>query len=176
MFRRLLGAIVQNNPGRPPTFLNNPSHATLHATLSSGFPVPLQEDAQNRSHSLQRTRKAFEKNRLKHDHELRKIHVSLLRAPVIHQRTEDHIDQERISQIAADHFARRQGLCRQRDFIEGPYFLNELLKPIYLRRKYPVHFADEERKIVSKAQFATPQKGNLGLLLFAEIQFFSINS
>ena len=57
-------------------------------------------------HASNRFGEPLHKNTFEHDHELVEIHISLLGVAIVHERTEQHIDQHGIGKKGFQHLSR----------------------------------------------------------------------
>ena len=92
-------AVVQSDSRRAAIVdvdLRNPRPQPQFA--SQGFEPPY-ERLENQPHAGIGAGQAFAIDAAKHDRKLREVHVVLSRAAVIHQRAEQHLDQQRVAQV-----------------------------------------------------------------------------
>ena len=100
-----LFAVVQHDSHRPTVFDLNPADAGPQPQFAAQAAKPSHEVAEDQPHAGQRAGKSLQENAAEHDAELAEIHVVLARAAVPHQRTEEHLAQQRIGDRLGQEFA-----------------------------------------------------------------------
>ncbi len=98
-FADQLGAIIEHNAGRLPVLDVDFRHAAAQLQLAAQTAETANQVFQNHSHAFERASEAFQITGAKHDAELAEVHIVFASVAVPHQRTNQHLDQQRIADV-----------------------------------------------------------------------------
>jgi len=178
MVGRHLRPVIKHEDGGAPVSLDDALYAALHASLAAGCPVFFQQHPNDGAHAFERPRQPFQKNSAHHDRKLSDVHVVLLGAPVKHQRTEQHVDQQRIVEEPPHEFARRAGTGRFRQGIVIRQGGEQRPPAVGLAGKRSGNGGGEHGRIIGEAQrdFPVRTKGDAGAVLRREVELVAVDA
>jgi hypothetical protein len=147
-----LGAVFEHHPVGAARAGDDPIDSRPQPQLAAeGFEFA-DEVLENQAHALQRPREPLQKDRAKHHRELAPFHVAFARPPVVEQRAEDHLDQQRIIDDPADDLPGGDLVAHPPEVVVVDQFRQQPPEVVLLARKLAGHLRLEELKIVAEVE------------------------